>query len=80
MNYLTVKEAAKRVNRTPNTIRTWIKQGYLDGVETQKNPEGGADMYIIPELELPTMLRKYGATKGKRNLRRISNQGATQDR
>jgi len=60
---ITVEQAAKRSNRSPKTIRTWISEG----LRAEKPPGGG--MWFIDDRHLWKWLRerrKY--TKGSENV------------
>ncbi len=44
MRYWTVKDVAKRFQRTPRTIRQWIHQGKIDSITSP-----GGRGYLIPD-------------------------------
>lgn len=48
--YLTVAEAAKRLNRLPRNVRRWAQEGRIPGVLRQESPRG--DYWLIPEAGL----------------------------
>ena len=53
--YLTVKEAAHRLRRSPKTIRRWIKAGYLRAAKLKR-------CWLIAPDQIETLLSWYGKT------------------
>ena len=52
--YITVKEAAKIIRVTPQTIKKYIKTGILEG---RKFPDNKMGRWYINKLSIPTFLR-----------------------
>ena len=51
--FLTVTEAAQRLKVNPETVRVWLRQGKLKGVQ----PGGKKVGYRIPAAEVARLLR-----------------------
>lgn len=54
--YLTVKETAKVLNRTPKTIRNWIASGKIKAIKMHKGQK--QDHYYISKESVSKLLTK----------------------
>ena len=52
---VSIREAAKLVGRSEQTIRLWINKGYVQGVKRFPNQRG---KIYIPFTELPSFLKE----------------------
>ncbi len=52
--YYTIRIVAEKIGRCTATVRTWVKNGYFDGVR-DANPFSPRKFYLIPAKQVEEM-------------------------